>query len=144
VRPVTIDKELLRKSFALFIACEPDLTHHFYEVFFERHPEARTLFFRRSLAEQARLLSETLARLVEHIDDTVELEKILVPLGIKHIEYGATPEKYVWVREALLATFRHVAGAVWSDDLAATWSEAYDRMAAIMIEAAARRGRGGA
>jgi hemoglobin-like flavoprotein len=141
---MTIDKELLRKSFALFTACEPDLTHHFYEVLFERHPGARKLFFRRSLTEQARLFTETLASLVEHIDDTAELEKILVPLGVKHIEYGATPEKYVWVREALLATFRHVAGAVWSDDLAAAWREAYDRMAAIMIEAAARHGRGSA
>ena len=73
-----------------------------------------------------------------------ELEKLLAPLGVRHIEYGATPEKYVWVREALIATFRHVAGAVWSDDLAATWREAFDRMSAIMIEAAARHGRGSA
>jgi hemoglobin-like flavoprotein len=141
---MTIDKELLRKSFALFTACEPDLTQHFYEVLFERHPAARKLFFRRSLAEQAKLFTESLATLVEHIDDTAELEKILVPLGVKHIEYGATPEHYIWVREALIATFRHVAGTVWSDDLAATWREAYDRIAAIMIEAAARHGGGGA
>jgi len=33
-----------------------------------------------------------------------ELEKLLAPLGVRHIEYGATPEKYVWVREALIAT----------------------------------------
>jgi hemoglobin-like flavoprotein len=138
-----IDKELLRKSFALFVACEPDLTHHFYEVLFARHPDARKLFFRKSLVDQERMLSETLAKVVIYIDDPAELEKILVPLGVKHIEYGATPEKYSWVGDALLCTFRHVAGAVWSDDLAATWREAYDLMAAIMIEAAARRPRGG-
>ena len=138
-----IDKELLRKSFALFVACEPDLTHHFYEVLFTRHPEARKLFFRKSMAEQERMLTETIATLVLCIDDAAELAKILVPLGVKHIEYGATPEKYAWVRDALLATFRHVAGAVWSEDLAACWREAYDLMASIMIEAAARHARGG-
>ena len=138
-----IDKELLRKSFALFVACEPDLTHHFYEVLFARHPEARKLFFRKSRAEQERMLTETIAKLVLSIDDVAELEKILVPLGVKHIEYGATPEKYDWVKDALLCTFRHVAGSVWSDDLAASWREAYDRMATIMIEASARHARGG-
>src|SRR6185503_6760249 len=139
---MAFDKELLRKSFALFVACEPDLTHHFYEVLFARHPDARKLFFRKSLTEQERMLTETIATLVEHIDDVAYLEKILQPLGVKHIEYGATAERYAWVRDALLATFRHVAGAVWTDELAAAWQEAYDRIASIMIEAAAQHTRG--
>jgi hemoglobin-like flavoprotein len=139
-----VDRELLRKSLALFVACEPDLTHHFYELLFARYPDARKLFFRKSLAEQERLLSETLAEVIEHIDDLAYLEKVLYPLGAKHVEYGATPERYAWVRDALLATFRHVAGAVWTDDLAAAWREAYDRIASLMMEGAARHEGGGA
>src|SRR5688500_1348554 len=41
---MALDKELLCKSFALFVACEPDLTHHFYELLFTRHPQVRQLF----------------------------------------------------------------------------------------------------
>jgi hemoglobin-like flavoprotein len=97
----------------------------------------RQLFFRKSLEDQERLLTGVIADLVAHIDDHVYLETVLRPLGVKHIEYGATPERYAWVREAMLATFRHVAGAVWTDELAAAWREAYDRIAAIMMDAAA-------
>jgi hemoglobin-like flavoprotein len=42
----------------------------------------------------------------------------------------------------LLATFRHVAGAVWSDELAAAWRKAYDRIACMVMEAAAQQARG--
>jgi hemoglobin-like flavoprotein len=140
---MAFDRELLRKSFALFVACEPDLTHHFYEVLFARHPEARQLFFRKSLAEQEQLLTQTITVLVDHIDDRDYLDNVLRPLGIKHIEYGATIERYDWVRDALLATFRHVAGSVWTDELAMAWREAYDRIASIMMQAAEQHTRGG-
>ena len=139
---MALDKELLRKSFALFVACEPDLTHHFYAVLFARHPELRKLFTRKSLAQQERMLTDTIAGLVAHIDDAAYLDEVLRPLGVKHLEYGATAERYDLVRDALLATFRHVAGAVWTDDLAAVWREAYDLFASTMMAAAAEPTRG--
>jgi hemoglobin-like flavoprotein len=137
---MSLDKDLLRKSFALFVACEPDLTHHFYELLFARHPELRPLFFRKKREEQERMLTEIIADLIAHIDDVAYLETVLHPLGVKHIEYGATVERYAWVRDAMLATFRHVAGAVWTDELAAAWRGAYDRIASIMMQGAAQRG----
>lgn len=139
---MSLDKDLLRKSFALFVACEPDLTHHFYEVLFARFPDMRRLFFRKPPAEQERLLSEIIADLVAHIDDRAYLESILHPLGVKHVGYGATPENYVFVRDALLSTFRHVACVVWNDELASNWRGAYDYFAAIMMEGAERHARG--
>ena len=139
---MAVDKDLLRKSFALFVACEPDLTHHFYELLFARHPQLRPLFFRKKLEEQERMLTDVIADLVAHIDDRAYLETVLRPLGVKHIEYGATPERYDWVRDAMLATFRHVACAVWTDELAQSWREAYDRIASIMMEAAAQSRQG--
>jgi hemoglobin-like flavoprotein len=141
---MSLDKELLRKSFALFVACEPGLTHHFYRVLFCRYPEAKKLFFRKPMAEQERLLTSTIAALVQHIDDRAYLEMVLCPLGVKHIEYGATRESYPWLREVLIDTFRHVAGAVWTDELASQWRQAYDLFAAIMIDAAERHAKGGA
>ena len=135
---MALDKDLLRKSFALFVACEPDLTHHFYELLFARHPQVRQLFFRKRIEDQERMLTDIIADLVAHIDDRAYLETVLRPLGVKHIEYGATPERYEFVRDAMLTTFRHVACAVWTDELAAAWNEAYDRIASIMMDAAAQ------
>lgn len=141
---MSLDKELLRKSFALFVACEPGLTHHFYRVLFCRHPEVKKLFSRKPMADQERLLTETIAALVERIDDRAYLEKVLHPLGAKHVDYGATRESYPWLREVLVDTFRHVAGAVWTSELASQWREAYDLFASIMMEGAERRPKGGA
>jgi hemoglobin-like flavoprotein len=139
---MALDKELLRKSFALFVACEPGLTHHFYNLLFARHPELRKLFSRKPLPEQEGLLTATIADLVAHIDDDAYLDKILRPLGVKHIEYGATAERYAMVRDALITTFRHVACVVWTEELAAAWHQAYDLFASKMMAAAAEHSRG--
>ena len=66
---MTLDKELLLKSFKLVVACEPRFTHHFYDLLFARHPRTKELFHRKSRELQERLLVETLQALLERLDD---------------------------------------------------------------------------
>ena len=47
---------LLRSSFDLVIERQPQLAARFYEVLFDRHPQARTLFHRRPPEAQQKML----------------------------------------------------------------------------------------
>ena len=101
VAVMVVDKQLLLKSFKLVLLCESQFTHHFYDVLFERHPQARPLFHRRSREVQERLLAETLQAVLERLDDAQYLDEKLGPLGVTHASYGVTPEMYDWVEDSV-------------------------------------------
>ncbi len=130
---MSLDKHLLRQNLELVVGFAPRTIEFFYRVLFERHPEARQLFHRRSLEEQQHLLFEALARCVDHLDNWAELGRVLVPLGELHEEYGVTREMYDWVGDALIDTLAHVSGTVWDDELERSWREAYDIFMNVML-----------
>jgi hemoglobin-like flavoprotein len=135
-----LDSKVLRESFAMLSAREPELTHRFYDFLFARHPEVRFLFHTRPMAAQARLLRDALVALLEHVDDQRWLEAYLTPLGARHAVYGVTDEMYDWVGRSLLDTFAEVGGADWTATMASAWSEAYASVAQIMKQGALQVG----
>ncbi len=130
---MSLDKHLLRQNLDLVVGFAPRTIEYFYRVLFERHPEARPLFHRRSLEEQQLLLFDALAWCVNHLDDWGELGRVLVPLGELHEEYGVTPEMYEWVGDALIDTLAHISGTVWDDELERSWREAYAILMNVML-----------
>ncbi len=130
---MSLDKELLRQNLALVVSCEPHTMDFFYRVLFKRHPEARPLFHRRSLEDQASLLFDVLSRCIANIDDWGALGRVLVPLGEKHVQYGVTPEMYDWVGEALIDTLAHISGVIWTQELERAWREAYATIVNVML-----------
>ncbi len=135
-----IDKARLLASLSVVVTCEPKALHYFYELLFERHPQARGLFHGQELEAQQQLLFEALSWTIEHIDDPAALERVLVPLGRKHFAYGVTPDMYDWVGEALIDTIAHVSGTAWTEDIAALWRAAYSRMVDAMLIGAVEGG----
>ena len=133
-----MDITLLRQSFALVVERNPELTHRFYEILFERHPQARALFGRNSGAAQEQMLTRALVAVVDHVDDPAWFTTTLEALGARHNAYGVSDEMYSWVGGALLATLAEVAGDDWTPAVAATWTAAYGAIAATM-QAGARR-----
>ncbi len=134
------NRVLLRESLAIVVACESSVLGIFYKLLFERHPEARQLFHRKALEVQERLLLEVLSWSIEHLDDSVALERTLGPLGARHVGYSVTPEMYGWVGDALIDTIAHVSGAVWTNELAENWQEAYSRLVGVMLAGAESEG----
>jgi hemoglobin-like flavoprotein len=135
-----LDPKVLRESFAMLSAREPELTLRFYDFLLARHPEVRFLFHTRPMAAQARLLRDALVSLLQHLEDERWLEEYLAPMGARHAVYGVTDEMYDWVGRALLDTFAEVGGADWTVAMAAAWAEAYDLFAQVMKEGALRVG----
>ncbi len=131
----TLDVTALRESFELVAERAPNLTHRFYEILFDRHPEVRPLFGS-AMARQEQMLTRALVAVIEHLENPTWLGDSLRALGAKHVDYGVTEEMYPWVGEALLATLAEVAGSDWSPRLERAWTDAYGAIASLMMEGA--------
>ena len=127
---------LLRASFDLVIERQPQMTTRFYQILFERHPQARALFHRRPIEVQAKMLQEALVAVLDHVEDASWLSDTLRGMGAKHLEYGVTDEMYDWVGGSLLATLAEVAGADWTDEMGSQWGAAYGAISGLMKEGA--------
>lgn len=129
------DIALLEASFAAVAPLGTRVTARFYERLFAAHPEARPMF-PSDLSEQQKKLLDALALVVATARDPKRLEKAVAALGASHVRYGAKPEHYDWVAEALLATLAELAGPAWTPAIAGAWARAYGWIAERMIRAA--------
>jgi len=134
---MALDVALLRSSFDLVVERQPQVVHRFYEILFQRYPQAKALFHRNSSAQQEKMLTDALVAVMDHLEDAPWLTSTLAGLGAKHRGYGVTDEMYGWVGASLLATLAEVAGADWSPRLEAAWTEAYGAIAGLMQQGAA-------
>ena len=131
-----MNTKLLQSSFMLLVERQPLLVRRFYEILFERYPQAKPLFGRNSSARQEQMLTAALVAVVENVENLSSLAGHLRGLGAKHVAYGVTEEMYGWVGASLLATLAEVAGPDWTPELEATWTEAYGAIAGLMQEGA--------
>ena len=131
---MALDVQLLRGSFDLALARQPDLTHVFYGQLFTRYPAARPLFVRADMAVQERMLGEALVAVMENLEDASWLKSTLAGLGAKHAGYGVTREMYDWVGDVLVATLARANGEQWTVAHTAAWQEAYGAIVTLMLE----------
>jgi hemoglobin-like flavoprotein len=129
---MALNVALLRSSFELVVDRQPRLTHRFYEILFERHPQAKSLFTRYSAAAQEKMLTDALVAVMDHLEDAPWLSSTLKQLGAKHVGYGVTPEMYAWVGGSLLATLAEAGGPYWTPALQSAWTDAYGAIAGLM------------
>jgi len=134
---MSLNVPLLRSSFDLVVERQPRLTSRFYEILFQRYPEAKLLFHRNKPELQEKMLTDTLVAVMDRLDDAPWLTATLKGMGAKHVEYGVTNEMYGWVGASLLATLAEVAGKDWTPELEAAWTEAYGAIAGLMQAGAA-------
>jgi hemoglobin-like flavoprotein len=129
---MSLNVALLRSSFELVADRQPQLTHRFYEILFQRYPQAKALFGRNAPAVQEKMLGDALVAVMDHLDDAPWLATTLKQLGSQHARYGVTTEMYGWVGASLLATLAEAAGPDWTPALEAAWTEAYGAIATLM------------
>lgn len=108
----------------------------FYSHLFLSYPRMREMF-PPSMAGQRDKFLIALGRIVSDIDRLDDVRGYLRQLGRDHRRFKVTAEDYPAVHDSLLATVEYFLGpAAWTDKLAAQWSEAYERVARVMIDAA--------
>ena len=136
-----MDIRLLRSTFAALAPRATEITQRFYALLFERYPEVHPLFRSVDLADQQQKLVRALTVIVRSVDDAEILSGFLMRLGRSHAESGVDAAHYPLVGEVLLETLAEAAGpAVWTEEVAQTWSEAIATVADLMLAGAASSG----
>ena len=130
----------LQESFRPLLETEPSLADRFYARLFQAHPQLRSMF-PKDMANQKRKLLDTLNLVIENLHSPQTVRPRLQKLGESHIGYGARPEHYPLVMGALLGAMGEMHGDNWTVELKDDWTSAIRQVAAIMIEAAAKKGR---
>jgi hemoglobin-like flavoprotein len=111
-----------------------DLAALFYEVFFDRHPEARPYFKDVNLKHQTVLLTMALMVVERHCEHGyLATELYLKYLGHKHHTRDVPPELYPKWIESLLAALERFHGSDWDAKAAGDWRAALDRATGLMM-----------
>ena len=125
----------IRSSFAEISGEPRALAGRFYTELFAAAPQLRSLFPVDLTSLQGHF-EAALALVVRNLEEMRTLEQPLRDLGAQHVHWGAKPEDYVIVREALIRAIR-LSSAGWTDTLEADWRRAITAIAVPMLQGAA-------
>jgi hemoglobin-like flavoprotein len=126
----------LRVSLARLLAKGDQLPVTFYALLFAQCPTIRRLF-PADMTQQRAKLTRTLVWIATHLDRRDQVIAAVRELGCRHARYGATPEHYPLVRDALIDAMARTAGDDWDERIAEDWRLSIDLIARHMIRAAA-------
>ena len=123
---------LVQQSFGQFAPIADKAAALFYDRLFEIAPSVKPLFHG-DMAEQRRKLVAALATVVSGLSNLPSVLAAASALAKRHVGYGAKPEHYTAVGEALLWTLARGLGAQWNHQLADAWTAAYATLSGYMI-----------
>jgi hemoglobin-like flavoprotein len=126
---------LIQTSFAEVKPISEQAAALFYGRLFEIAPAVRPLF-KGDMAAQGRKLMGTLAYVVNGLSDLPSILPTASALAKRHVAYGAKPEHYGPVGEALLWTLEKGLGPKWTPDVSAAWTKAYTTLSGYMVSEA--------
>src|SRR5215208_7311157 len=116
---MTLDVETLEQSFDLVAPQGDELIRTFYDRLFEAAPSVKPLFANVDMERQRQALLNMLIVLRESLRDLEDIVPDLEELGARHVEYGAKPEHYPVVGEALIGAMAQVGGDAWKPEYTA-------------------------
>jgi hemoglobin-like flavoprotein len=135
-RTMDLDLHALETSFDLVAPRGEELMDEFYIRLFEAAPVVRPLFAATDLDRQKTKLLGALVLLRKSLGDLNAIIPTLRELGARHVAYGAHPEHYPVVGEALIAAMATIAGSDWSYEHELAWRKAFAIVAGAMLEGA--------
>ncbi|MEM9538153.1 MAG: globin family protein [Cyanobacteria bacterium P01_E01_bin.42] len=133
---MSLQAEILEKSFENIKPQANEFVNSFYENLFSANPEAKPLFGHTDMAAQKKKLLGSLVLVVENLRKPDVLSDALKGLGARHVKYGALPEHYPLVGSALLTTFEQYLGEAWTEEVRQAWVEAYGAITELMLDGA--------
>lgn len=133
---MSLQVELLEQSFEGIKPNADAFVSSFYENLFIANPEAKPLFASTNMTEQKQKLLESLVSVIDNLKKPDVLGNTLKGLGARHIKYGALPEHYPLVGNALLTTFEQYLGEQWTAEVKQAWVDAYGAISKTMLDGA--------
>jgi|GEM_PF-937748 len=137
-----INVDLLKEHLIELSQHEAELTDRLYERLFAKRPDAEELFGTYSRPNQQRMMSETLAAVLNMLDEEPWLEGYVHAMGSRHqFSYETPSEMYPPYAEALLEALAAISGSNWNAELARSWKAALDRVNEMMTAGYVARSR---
>lgn len=133
---LSLQVELLELSFEAIKPNANYFVNSFYKNLFAANPEAKPLFDTTDMEAQKKKLLSSLVLVVENLRKPEVLDKALRGLGARHVIYGALPEHYPLVGNALITTFKQYLGGSWTPEIKQAWIDAYKAISEIMLDGA--------
>ena len=133
---MSLQVELLENSFEKVKPVADEFVNSFYTNLFTMYPEAKPLFDTTDMEAQKKKLLASLVLVVENLRKPEVLGDSLKGLGARHVKYGALPEHYPLVGNALLTTFEQHLNSEWTEEVKGAWVDAYGAITTLMLEGA--------
>ena len=130
--------KLVQESFSKVVPISEAAAAIFYDRLFEVAPSVKAMF-PADMTEQRKKLMGMLAAVVGGLGKLESILPAASALAKRHVGYGAKPEHYPLVGEALLWTLARALGPHWTTEVASAWTAAYTTLSDVMIEAAYAR-----
>eukprot|EP00284_Hemiselmis_tepida_P007022 CAMPEP_0174916612 /NCGR_PEP_ID=MMETSP1355-20121228/1919_1 /TAXON_ID=464990 /ORGANISM="Hemiselmis tepida, Strain CCMP443" /LENGTH=210 /DNA_ID=CAMNT_0016161623 /DNA_START=26 /DNA_END=655 /DNA_ORIENTATION=+ len=121
---------------------EQDLTTHgekFFHNLFELDPSLRKMFaFDSSTGTTMQKHGANVLRMIGNAaslkDDITKIQKTLVALGGRHVEYGVGKELFPIMGQALMMTLKDELGPAWTSEVEEAWEQAYSNVTTYIIQ----------
>ena len=133
---MSLNVEILEQSFDKVKPRANEFAASFYENLFNAHPEVKPLFTNTDMGNQEKKLLNSLVLVVENLRNPEALSPVLNALGARHISYGAIPQYYEPVGEALLLTFEQYLEEDWTPEVKKAWLDAFTAITSLMLKGA--------
>lgn len=126
--------ELVKKSWCQVVPMAQEAGELFYKNLFEAAPGIRHLF-KTETKDQAKKLVTMLAVVISELGNLDSIINDVKRLAKRHDRYGAQPEHYAVVGEALIKTLKMKLDSKWTEEIEQAWIAAYTILSGAMIEA---------
>lgn len=126
-------KSLVKQSFPKVLSHTLSGSTVLYEKLFELVPEAKDLFKNTSLDRQSQMLIAAIGKIVKSIDNWDVVKSDLEAIAARHINYGLSPEHFVFFGQALMHMFQTSLKESWTKDLEDAWKAVYENVSEVMI-----------
>ena len=133
---MSLNVEILEQSFEKIKPHANEFAASFYDNLFVVAPEVRPLFAKTDMVTQQKKLLNSLVLVVENLRNPDALSPVLNALGARHISYGAIPQYYEPVGEALLITFAQYLQEDFTPEVKQAWLDAFTAIANLMLKGA--------
>lgn len=127
--------ELVKSTIPILESGNTAITSHFYQRMFEHNPELKHVFNLKNQAkgtQQTALFNAVLAY-AKNIDNLAVLQQAVSRIAHKHTSLNIQAEHYPIVGHHLIETFRELTGDLFTPELEAAWTKAYQQLAEVFI-----------
>jgi methyl-accepting chemotaxis protein len=133
---MNFDLDTIETTFDLVAPRGEELMDVFYARLFAAAPAVEPLFAGTDIRRQKAMLLSALVLVRTSLRDMDALVPRLRELGARHVAYGARPQHYVIVGEALIASLAQIAGEAWRPEHELAWGAALAVIADAMLSGA--------